>query len=53
MWQSWINVVIGLLLVVCAFAANSLGLSALAWITGVGGAVVAILAFLGVSQKKG
>lgn len=52
MWQSWLSAVVGVALVIVALLATSFGPSAVAWLTGIGGAVVAVLSFWVASQKR-
>ena len=43
MWQNWVNVVVGVLLIILPFVVTAL--DSLRWISVVGGIIVAVLAY--------
>lgn len=50
MWEDWTNAILGLALLVLAFF--SLSGATLMWTLGIGGAIIAIVGFIGASQKS-
>lgn len=52
MWQCWLSALVGVALVVVALLGSTLGLGALAWLTGIGGAAVVVLNLWCAGQKK-